>query len=140
MRCPDCAKFVSFDEPQVEIEQEDLTREEEGFTVNVSIRMVLPCADCGTELKDYTEDLDIDIEHSCEGTEEEEDTLLIDEPSTSDDYRPAHDKKGKPIPQRFQKHFYIAEISGSVICGKCGEEIPFSENVEVQSSSFDECC
>jgi len=49
MRCPDCNKFVGFDEGQVD--EIEAVIDENGV-VCVSGRIVLPCAECGTELKE----------------------------------------------------------------------------------------
>jgi hypothetical protein len=56
MRCPDCSKFVSleFNEPELE---GDLDVTEEGV-VTGSVRIVRACADCGTELKEASFDLE----------------------------------------------------------------------------------
>jgi hypothetical protein len=57
MRCPDCNKFVSYDdsaEPELDLDVEDLT-------VTGTVRIMLPCAECGTELKETTFDVEIDF-------------------------------------------------------------------------------
>ncbi len=54
MRCPDCNKFVSFDEGNVDDVEADI--DDESGTVTVSGRVVLPCAECGTELKELAVD------------------------------------------------------------------------------------
>jgi hypothetical protein len=59
MRCPDCNKFVPFDEPEIEnnedyeVEQEDVGS---SVVVRFTARMALPCGECSTELKEYTFD------------------------------------------------------------------------------------
>ncbi len=54
-RCPDCNKFVSLEE--VEPEVNTLEVDEEGI-IEADVRIVNACADCGTELKEYTFDFD----------------------------------------------------------------------------------
>src|SRR4029077_1202759 len=49
MRCPDCNKFVGYDEPNTENIEVEID-EEEG-TVTVQGELTLPCAECGTDLK-----------------------------------------------------------------------------------------
>lgn len=48
MRCPQCNKFVSYGDGIVELEVHD----QAGGEIQVDIRVVLPCADCSTELKE----------------------------------------------------------------------------------------
>ena len=64
MRCNDCNKFVSFDdstEPEAEIEID------EDGQISGTVRIVLTCAECGTELKesnfDVSEEADIEDGH-----------------------------------------------------------------------------
>lgn len=47
-RCPECNKFVSFGEMEVELQSEDYG---EGY-LNIELRAVLPCSECGEELKE----------------------------------------------------------------------------------------
>jgi hypothetical protein len=61
MRCPDCNKFVSFTDPEVEIHNVSTT---EG-SISVSGRVYLACVECGTELKERSFDLDADLIHEC---------------------------------------------------------------------------
>ena len=52
MRCPDCGKFVGFDEGNVDEVEADI--DEESGVVQIEGRVVLPCAECGTELKELS--------------------------------------------------------------------------------------
>ena len=63
MRCPDCARMVSFDEPQATVEDEGISEDGE---VRVEVRLVLPCAECGAELKENTFSFEEHVEHPCE--------------------------------------------------------------------------
>lgn len=59
MRCPDCSKFVSFDtdtEPEVDATEVD----DEGH-VTFDARIVNNCAECGTELTEYTFNVEVDL-------------------------------------------------------------------------------
>jgi hypothetical protein len=49
MRCPDCNKFVSFDEADPEVNDLDVS---DNGSVTASVRIVNTCAECGTELKE----------------------------------------------------------------------------------------
>lgn len=54
MRCPDCNKFVPFDEGNVD--EVEVEIDEDTGTVSITGRVVLPCAECGTELKELAVD------------------------------------------------------------------------------------
>lgn len=54
MRCPDCNKFVPFDEGDVDDIEAEI--DEDTGEVMISGRVVLPCAECGTELKELNVD------------------------------------------------------------------------------------
>ena len=72
MRCPDCNKFVSYDD-SAEPEVNDLEVSPEGG-ISGSVRVFLPCGECGTELKEYTFDIDTEVElpkgHVCKHAEQ----------------------------------------------------------------------
>lgn len=57
-RCPECNKFVSYGEMEVEIQSEDYCNGE----VTIELRAILPCADCGEELKEIYSTLEREIE------------------------------------------------------------------------------
>jgi hypothetical protein len=62
MRCPDCAKFVGMEtlDPEVEsLEVED--RNDGTATVTATVRCVRACADCGTELKETTFEVECEV-------------------------------------------------------------------------------
>ena len=62
MRCDQCNKFVSYDdgqEPEAELDLDD-------GQVTGTVRVVLPCAECGQELKEGTFDVDVDIREDLE--------------------------------------------------------------------------
>lgn len=141
MRCPDCSKMVSFDEPQATVESEEVSDDGQ---VNIEVRLVLPCAECGQELKETTFSFEHDLEHTCDPVKALENPdksgfeLQVDDPETTEDFKPKVDAKGKPIPTRYQKHFYGVTVTGTATCNKCGEEIPFTLEDEIQSSGMDE--
>lgn len=58
MRCPDCNKFVGFDEGNVD---EITAVIDDNGVICVSGRVVLPCADCGTELKELHVEEEYDV-------------------------------------------------------------------------------
>jgi hypothetical protein len=61
MRCPDCNKFVSFEqgEPEAELEAS-------GASLTGTIRIVLTCQECSTELKESTFDVEQDLQDDAE--------------------------------------------------------------------------
>lgn len=59
MRCPDCNKFVSYDEPNVD--DVSFSLDENSGEVEVSGTVELPCADCGTALKSMQVDETVDL-------------------------------------------------------------------------------
>jgi hypothetical protein len=62
-RCPDCSKFVSTelgDEPEVEITNtEDMGNGKAMLSLHVHLTKV--CAECGTELSEKEEDVDVEV-------------------------------------------------------------------------------
>lgn len=62
-RCPDCNKFVSYDEPQAEAVSDPEVSSSQ--CIEGSVRVVLNCGECGTELKDAEIEFSITIDHEC---------------------------------------------------------------------------
>ena len=65
-RCPDCNKFVSYDEdyePEVSDEAVNIDGEGEDATATITatIRIALPCAECSTELAETSLDWEYEI-------------------------------------------------------------------------------
>jgi hypothetical protein len=139
MRCPDCQKFVSYDEGEVEIESEEI--DDDGL-VRITVRVPLPCAECGQDLKEAAIEVEEQIEHDCEKYYEDPEGEIYTLDNVDAEFhsrRQTKDRHGKPIKSyRYQKQFYGAEITGDVTCNRCGEEIAFSATAEEQASYFDE--
>lgn len=148
MRCPDCNKFVSYDEQEPELDVQL-----DGATIEGTCRVVLPCAECGGELKEYTFDISVDVEseHTCpaeepeEGwPEDEEQFELISENADflSDlqtEYWDRKAKKMRPIKNyRYARTYYGATLTFDVKCLRCEEEFGITEEVKEQASAFDE--
>lgn len=66
MRCPNCSKFVPFDEPEVEVQSAEV----QDTNLDLSVRVVLKCADCGEELKDaeLSDTIDLHDHHDCKAS------------------------------------------------------------------------
>jgi hypothetical protein len=144
--------MVSYGDPELEVQEESIDSE---GNISVEVRMALPCAECGAELKETTFTLEGQVEHVCdedkiveklknvpESTWVEGDELFaMDdvEPEATEDYKPKEDKKGKPVAMRYQKHFYGVSVTPQVTCNKCGEIIATPTLAdECQASSFEE--
>jgi hypothetical protein len=67
-RCPDCAKWVSVEQPEPEVDIDI-----QGDDISGTVRIVLECANCGTELKQTEFDVAVDIsehlKHKCPDAE-----------------------------------------------------------------------
>lgn len=155
MRCPDCNRFVSFDEPEIEWDVEVNQN-----NVGGNVRIALPCAECGAELKEANLDFSLDIEHECDpevyatyvksveelgqfhsySEEDDPEYEITSEDFNATDRYEDKDKNGKTIKNsRYMKHFYGADILLEIVCLKCGEVIEVQELVEEQASGFEEC-
>jgi len=150
MRCPDCNKFVGFDEADPEIESLEVN---EDGAVSISVRIVNCCADCGTELKEATFEMEADhstefaehlkaegIEETAEPEPHAEHELSIEEAGYERTNRSGFFKKGQFVPAggRYAKTFYGAEVSYEICCS-CGKfKAEGSLNDDVQASGMDE--
>lgn len=151
-RCPDCNKFVSYD-TDTEPEIEDVQVFDESTEVQGSVRVVLCCAECGTELKESNQEFNETFEHTCEmedvlpeflpefNPKEDEQYEIEDSSATFHErYQDRNPKTGKPIKNpRYMKKYYGAEIVISIKCNKCGDTFDQEITTEEQASYFDEC-
>lgn len=69
MRCPECNKFVGFDDGNVD--EVEVEIDEDSGAVTVTGRVVLPCAECGTELKELS------VDETVETADEFDDVLTV---------------------------------------------------------------
>lgn len=106
MRCPDCNKFVSYDEPDVEVSNLEA---DEDF-VRLDIRVSLRCAECGTDLKEA----DIEVVADYDGPEHEKNDCDVTAEET--DCEPDVKVVGSG---RYAKTFYGARVGVRVTCA-CG--------------------
>jgi hypothetical protein len=138
MRCPDCSKFVSYDDPPtVEVNDTNI----DGKTLTVELRVTLLCADCSTELKGADLTAESEIEHKCDEGEGKEPDFEVDgDPSAEGTSRQqTKDKHGKPIKSaRYMRTYYGADITASVTCSHCEETIEVTMIAEEQASAFGE--
>lgn len=138
MRCPNCNKFVSYDDPQCEVDSVEI----EGDSVRAVVSVQLNCVDCGTTLKDAQIESESQIDHECENSKSEKEFEIESDGSPEGTSRVQQiDRRGKPIKSsRYMKTFYGFEMTTEVKCLKCDEVISVSLEGEEQASGFNECC
>ena len=159
MRCPDCNKFVSFDteqDPELNLDFDDEGR------ITGDARIVNACAECSTELKEHT--FDVDSEDLVSVLEDHRDEVIaklvadgMDKAEAEQQAQADHiiesidddggsrtertqdkDRNGKPIKRaRYAKHFYGFEATVTATC-KCGEQFTTTVADEVQGSGMEE--
>lgn len=149
MRCPDCNKFVSYDDPpEVEVNNEGIAGDAGSFTLNAEVVIRLNCADCGTELKESSQEFSETFEHECEDAEDgtardpDLDVTTIEGEGTSRTETTYFDKRTKTRKRakssRYWTTYYGATVNATVRCAACDEEIGVSGEVEEAASAFEE--
>jgi phage FluMu protein Com len=152
MRCPDCNKFVSYDEPECEVQ----SVETDGTEVRATVTVGLNCSECGNRLKEAEIEATADIEHECKPLSERDPSLAPSEPFVEGDEEFSVDCEGDAEPSdrledkdrhgkriknyRYMKHYYGFTLEQEVKCNKCGETFSVTIDGEEQASSFDEVC
>ena len=142
-RCSDCNKFVGLEQGEPEVQ--DLEIDETG-EVTGQVRVILTCADCGSEIKEAYIDLDetpsSELEdHIADHAEAGEDaeSLEVEEVSIEEtDRMQTTDRNGKQIKNwRYMRHFYGFELQVKITCS-CGAEFEASICGEEQASAFED--
>jgi hypothetical protein len=146
MRCPGCNKFVSYDEPQCEVQSVEV----DGNILRASVTVQLNCQDCGGTLKDAEIEAEAEIEHECAEDAEKnkewkdgdnEFEVENDGDAEGTNRTETKDRHGKPIKSsRYMKSFYGFALDSGVKCCKCNETVSVHLEGEEQVSSFNECC
>jgi len=119
-RCPDCAKFVSLDDPEVSVESEDV-----GITgtVDIDTLITLNCAECGTGL--YETSLNIMEDFKCEEC----------------GYPPLEvsvESAEGLVTEEKRKKQYGAEVEMLLTCSECGKTWSVCRQVAAPLNDFDE--
>lgn len=143
MRCPDCNKFVSYDDTN-EPETDAATVDEEG-RVDGNVRIYLACSECGTELKEATFDL-LNIDYTA-AVKAHRDEVRDNKPPSGDENDDEHEleieveaeltsrTEGKG---RGMRTFYGYHATAHVKCS-CGHEFDDQETSdEIRASQMDE--
>lgn len=133
MRCPNCMKFVSFEENEPETQDVELS----DTSLSLEVRIVNVCADCGQELKEATIELSADL--SPEATDHLDSTKGHELSAELESCDRTSRQDGKPgTPSRYRHTFYGAEAEVMVTCS-CGD---YSEHTimsnDVAASAMDE--
>lgn len=145
MRCPDCNKFVSFEEADPEVDCLDIRGD---GAVTATVRIINTCAECSQELTEATFDLESDA--ACEAVEAhkcttspqpEQRSFEAEEYECERTGRSGYYKKGKWVPGfgRYAKTFYGAQLTVTVKCSACQEVVgePVVLTDDVQASAMD---
>jgi hypothetical protein len=130
MRCPQCNRW-----PQLEQLDPDSSVDLNGDSITGDVRIILACAECGTEIKDAEFNVDIDVSevmarHDCPnedvGTGWFADVIV------------ENTSRQHPPNARRRKTFYGFDLTATLKCN-CGEvEETFEESDEVQASHMNE--
>jgi hypothetical protein len=130
-RCPDCNKFVGLEtqEPEENDVAAELTGEGEQFSATAELRLVRACADCGTELKETTFEIEVegDIIHEedCDPDDRDLDVELTNVEST------------ETGGGRYAKNMIGVRGEIEVTC-QCGACVSTSFKDAIAASGFDE--
>ena len=140
MRCPTCNRFASYGEVQADEESSEIV---DNDSVVVSVRVVLPCSECGEELKEKNIEFELAIDHGCgEADDTADDTAgeyeLISTDVESIEELQTHTATGKEISARQRKNVYGAKVTVTISCPKCQEQITLEGSESAPASEFEE--
>ena len=125
MRCPNCAKFVSQEAGDPEF---DLNLDWNTGEVYGTVRIVQNCAECSTELKEFTFDVQATVTIPCLADDHQRDWETEDPEATE-----RSEGSG-----RYRKTFYGYGASVVVRCKDCQLEEWVTIGEDVPASSMDE--
>lgn len=111
--------------------------------VTADARLVLACADCGTEMKEYNFSLQGDVSDEMKERIDNSDGNECEVEEGSSEFTDEYKYKGKKpikegtkVPFRFMTHMYGVTLNATVTCGDQEETIEISNSVA--ASSFDD--
>ncbi len=151
-RCSSTNQFASYDEPQVEIDSEDMA---DGM-FSATVHCIRPCAECGEDMAEYTFEISQDVE--CPNCEEEcgghwgerelpERVLPSDKlPEDHEDYLLAPvewevDSSEAIVEEsggtRYKKNIFTCSVAATVRCLCCGEIVEVEGTDEAAASYFE---
>lgn len=128
MRCESCAKFVSLEMAEPEVESLDI---EDDGSVHATVRIVRNCVECGDELKESTLEMEDDIGDVAQDHEGDDCELMIEEGALE-----AIEEGGG----RYAKSYFGATLGFIVTCSCKGEEPIYSGELsdKVAASEMEE--
>ncbi len=133
MRCPDCNKFVPLApaDPELDLEVECLftPADNPGDSVTGTVRCVLTCEECGSEMAEYTADVEEErlLDHK---EAAEHDLTITSESASPTDRMQMTGRKGKPVKHGTQ--FLGAEVALTLTCS-CGASAYCTFTVEEEA-------
>lgn len=138
-RCPDCSKFVGLEQGDSEVMLNvDVLASAEDM-IEGEVRLVLNCADCGTEMAEATASFEAAINPLDKEKKEKPHKWKADcSVDVSEDGAEASDRyDGKPgTPMRYQRHYYGADVTLALECS-CGWKGTASGLAEEQAGAFE---
>ena len=132
MRCPDCNKFVSFDDSN-EPEVNDVNVDDNGY-VTAEVRFVLTCAECGAELKEGNYSLDGNVDLTNHHTEPKEG----EDPMGEHILEAEEDSCEQETISTKSKTQYAVRLSVKVTCTACDFEETVELSGEMTAAEMDE--
>lgn len=126
MRCPNCSKFVSLELQDPEVN--DLQLDDDG-TITASVRVVRNCQDCGTEMKEATFDVSLEVPEVTHTVGADRDKCQL---SVEDNLSQLEEGGG-----RYKKSYYGAEGTFNLTC-TCGAKAEVQWSDKIDASSMDE--
>lgn len=127
MRCPDCNKFVGLETQDPEVNDLDI---DDAGSISGNVRVYRQCADCSTELKETTFDIDASVEdlpNKC--GDDDYHNLTIEETSCD-----LTESGGG----RYKKNMIGFSLSYHVKCEDCSYSVTGIIEDATSASSFDE--
>jgi hypothetical protein len=137
MRCPDCNKFVGLEtqDPEVDGLEVNDSSDSNAVAVTGTVRIVRACADCGTEMKEASFDIDTEVEIEGWQSGDKFDGLEIEETSIE-----STESGGGRYAKNMIGYKLDLKVTGKLARG--GKKIDFEaeDSVEdsLQASAFDE--
>ncbi len=147
MRCPNCNKFVPYDD-SVDPEEESSPECDE-TTFTASFRRVLTCEECGEELKETTIEIEYDFASDIGKDESEDESKKTGDPKAGiaghvhnwsvEDCDASASTSSDPKPGRLGKHatLYGVECEVEIKC-ECGATATFHCDAYERASNFEE--
>jgi len=132
--CSSEGKFQGFeDEMDIQIDSADATDDE----VSIDLTLNRLCAGCGTEAATANLQILIPIEHDCPKENDEDLDHGFEIENGFDDATQIEDYTGKKGRGSRQVHMLGAQVSGTIKCVACDEEIELDGEESIRASEFE---